>query len=170
MGYKANYHGTYPSQWSEWDWNFEHQRYVRYRLVGKGNDDISSPHRHISNGLTWSQMTMSGMSTKTSRTQNQNLPRNILTQQDIQNNTQILWPHQSTHVPPSPHPTSTAPPLNQTVTPAIIHLTPAPKDSKTYLTAPKTGPRTPSSHSDSLLPRTRRNITISRNKPSHGLV
>lgn len=35
MGYKANYHGTYPSQWSEWDWNFEHQRYVRYRLVSK---------------------------------------------------------------------------------------------------------------------------------------
>lgn len=48
MGYKANYHGTYPSQWSEWDWNFEHQRYVRYRLVRKGNDEISSPHRHKS--------------------------------------------------------------------------------------------------------------------------
>ncbi len=45
MGHNTIYHGTYPSQWSEWAWNFEHSRYVRYRLVNKGTK-ISLPHRH----------------------------------------------------------------------------------------------------------------------------
>ncbi|KUJ09245.1 uncharacterized protein LY89DRAFT_281464 [Mollisia scopiformis] len=42
MGYMSKYHGTYPSQWSEWEWNLQHSCYVRYRLVNKNDYEWDS--------------------------------------------------------------------------------------------------------------------------------